>query len=95
VEVTIDQHAGEEITRFDNPPALTISGTIGGKLIGGVGFYAAPPSAFPKPPHEGVPCAIARPGDVLSLPIPWGECEMEGEIDIKLRFRRCLPKSGA
>jgi hypothetical protein len=47
VEVTIDQANGPEVTNFANPPALTISGSIEGKLIGGMSFYAAPPSAFP------------------------------------------------
>lgn len=51
VEVTVDQGTGPEVTDFANPPALTISGTIGGKLIGGMSFYTAPPSAFPPPPH--------------------------------------------
>jgi hypothetical protein len=87
VEVTIDQGTGAEITDFANPPALTISGTIGGKLIGGMSFYAAPPSAFPAPPRVEPPCEVIRPGDLFCLNIPWKDCEIEGEIEIKLRFR--------
>lgn len=87
VEVLIDQAAGSEITDFANPPALTISGTIDGKLIGGMSFYAAPPSAFPAPPHVEPPCDVIKPSDLFCLNIPWKDCEVEGEIDIKLRFR--------
>lgn len=92
VEVTIDQDAGPEVTDFTNPPALTISGTIGGKLIGGMTFYTAPASAFPAPPHREPPCEVIKPSDLFCLNIPWKDCEIEGEIDIKLRFRCCKDK---
>jgi hypothetical protein len=91
VEVTIDQGTGPEITDFANPPAITISGSIGGKLIGGMSFYAAPPSAFPAP-HKEPPCEVIKPSDLFCLNIPWKDCEIEGDLDIKLRFRCCKDK---
>ena len=30
-----------------------------------------------------------QPSDLLCLSVPWKECEIEGEIEMKLRFRRC------
>jgi hypothetical protein len=48
-------------------------------------FYAAPPSAFPAAPVH--PSHEVRPGDLFCLDIPWEDCEFEGEIDLKLRFR--------
>ncbi|MFL6214356.1 MAG: M36 family metallopeptidase [Blastocatellia bacterium] len=85
VEITIDQAGGAEITDFTNPPSLTISGTIGGKLIGGMSFYAAPPSAFPAAPVQP-PCEV-KPSQLCCFNIPWNDFEFEGEIDLKLRFR--------
>jgi hypothetical protein len=87
VEVTIDQGIGQEITDFANPPGLTITGSIGGKLIGGMSFYAAPPSAFPAASPGEPPCEVIKPSDLFCLNIPWKDCEIEGELDIKLRFR--------
>ncbi len=45
------------------------------------GEGAAPPCP-PRKPHEV--CA----GDLWCMNIPWAECDIEGEIDIKLKFRR-------
>jgi hypothetical protein len=88
VEVTIDQADGAEVVDFDDPPALTISGSIGGRLIGGMSFYAAPPSAFPHAPcppaTTGHPCG----SDVVPcLGIPWSDLCVNGELELKLRFR--------
>ncbi|MGA8576054.1 MAG: tyrosinase family protein [Candidatus Cybelea sp.] len=41
----------------------------------------------PEPPPCPPPCEV-RPRDVWSMNIPWAECDVEGEIDLKLRFRR-------
>ena len=42
-----------------------------------------PPVCHP-PPKKGEIC----PSDLFCMNIPWKECDVEGEIDIKLRFRR-------
>jgi hypothetical protein len=36
---------------------------------------------------ETTPCEI-RPKELLCLTIPWNECQIEGEIEMKLRFRK-------
>jgi Common central domain of tyrosinase len=41
----------------------------------------------PEHRHKHEPCEI-EPRDLLSLKIPWEECEIEGELDLKLRFKR-------
>jgi hypothetical protein len=41
----------------------------------------------PAPCHEPTPCEL-RPRDLLCLNIPWDECDVEGEINLKLRFHR-------
>jgi hypothetical protein len=90
VEVLIDQADGAEVTDFTNPPALIVSGSIDGKLIGGMGFYTAPPSAFPAAPQKPKPsecCEITKPEDLFCLNVPWKDCDFEGEIELKLRFR--------
>jgi hypothetical protein len=87
VEVTIDQARGAEVTDFTTPLGLTVTGSIGGKLIGGMSFYAAPPSAFPSAPTGEAPCTEVKPNDLFCLNIPWKDCDIEGEIDLKLRFR--------
>ena len=87
VEVVIAQGDGAEVVDFAEPPSLTISGSIDGKLIGGMSFYAAPPKAFPKPlttpGHGNQPCRPAS--DCLS--IPWQDLIVDGELELKLRFR--------
>lgn len=42
---------------------------------------AVPPPVCPPPKHE-------RPPELFCLNIPWEECDIEGELDLKLRFRR-------
>jgi hypothetical protein len=41
----------------------------------------------PGPCPEPEPCEV-RPRDLWCLNIPWDECDIEGEIDLKLRFRK-------
>jgi hypothetical protein len=41
----------------------------------------------PAPCHEPEPCAV-RPRDLWCMNIPWDECDIEGEVDVKLRFRK-------
>jgi zinc metalloprotease ZmpB len=86
VEVVIDQAAGHEVTQFDKPHTLSITGTIEDRVIGGMTFYVAPESAFGKParPHTDV----CHPRDLLCLDIPWKDCEIEGELELKLRFKK-------
>ena len=89
VELNIDRADGEEVTRFDTPQAVVVTGLIDGRAIGGISFYLAPPSAFPRPGHGVVhrhDHDIHR--DVLSLDIPWRECEFEGELELRLKFRK-------
>jgi hypothetical protein len=42
------------------------------------------PEQVCPPPRTTEVC----PSDLLSLNIPWQECEMEGELDLKIRFKR-------
>ena len=46
------------------------------------GGEGAPPVCPPHKVHE------ICPADLFCLNIPWKECDIEGEIDLKLRFRR-------
>jgi hypothetical protein len=41
----------------------------------------SPPPVCPPPKH-------VRPPELFCLNIPWEECDIEGELDLKLRFRR-------
>ena len=41
----------------------------------------APPCPAPEP------CEVT-PRDLLCMNIPWDDCDIEGEIELKLRFRR-------
>jgi zinc metalloprotease ZmpB len=86
VEVVVDQAKGAEVTRFDRPYTLTVTGTIEDRVIGGMTFYVAPETAFGRPPQPEV--EICRPEDLFCLNIPWRECQVEGELEIKLRFRK-------
>jgi zinc metalloprotease ZmpB len=102
VDLIIDQGDGQEVTHFDDPPKLVVTGTIDGKLIGGMTFYAAPPSAFGEPRKADdklvasggseqpsrINGEVVRATDLAGLSIPWQECEVEGEIEIKIRFRK-------
>ncbi|KAK6530493.1 hypothetical protein TWF694_003843 [Orbilia ellipsospora] len=56
VDLVIDQAAGAEVTKFENPPTLRVTGLIDDRVIGGMTYYIAPESAFPpprKPPGGG------------------------------------------
>jgi len=39
------------------------------------------------PCHKPEPCEV-RPRDLWCMNIPWDECDIEGEVDVKLRFRK-------
>jgi hypothetical protein len=96
VEMTIDQAEGQEITQFDQPQQLTVTGTIGERHVGGITFYAAPRPACGEELPAGQVAggevkSIARRGEAtepLSLSIPWAECDFEGELDMRIRFRK-------
>jgi len=45
------------------------------------GGDTAPPCPVPEP------CEV-RPHDLLCMNIPWDDCDIEGELELKLRFRR-------
>jgi len=89
VEVSIEQASGAAVTHFTQPYRLAITGLVNGAAIGGLTFYLAPPSAFPKhgghhPGHH----ETCEPCDLLNLNLPWRECSIEGELELKLRFKR-------
>lgn len=85
VEITINQASGEKVTDFTIPASVTVSGSINGKLIGGVGFYAAPPSAFPRAKHKPADtCSPLDPHDLFCLNIPWKDCSFKGKIELTL-----------
>lgn len=88
IDLEIDQAGGPEVTQFDKPYVLTVTGTIDGRLIGGMTYYLAPPSAFGKPhqPSGSEICEVGA-GERFCLDIPWKDCEFEGELDLKIRFR--------
>lgn len=50
VNMVIDQAEGDEVTNFERPHTLTVTGTIDDRVIGGMTFYIAPESAFGEPP---------------------------------------------
>jgi zinc metalloprotease ZmpB len=50
VNLVIDQAEGDEVTNFDKPHTLTVTGTIEDRVIGGMTFYVAPESAFGRLP---------------------------------------------
>jgi Common central domain of tyrosinase len=41
----------------------------------------------PAPCHLPEPCEV-RPRDLWCMSVPWDECDIEGEVDVKLRFRK-------
>jgi hypothetical protein len=53
-------------------------GTVKPSPDGGEGGEICPPICEPE---------VCKP-DLLNLNIPWRECEIEGELDLKIRFRR-------
>src|SRR5215208_6085314 len=87
VEFVIDQAGGQEAGQFGEPHTLTVTGTIDDRVIGGMTFYVAPPSAFGQPPRKTEVTDVSLQ-DLFRLNIPWQECEVEGEIEIKLRFHK-------
>jgi hypothetical protein len=86
VEVLIDQAEGQEVTEFERPQQLTVTGTIDDRVIGGMTFYIAPPSAFGRSP------IVERPniseGDLVDLRIPWKSCEVAGMIKVRFRVHK-------
>ena len=89
VEITIDRAEGPEVTSFDEPHQLQVTGVIDGRVIGGMTFYLAPPSAFGESDGEVHRRFGARElEELLELNVPWQDCEFEGEVDIRMRFRR-------
>jgi hypothetical protein len=86
VELTIDQAGGGAVANFDREYTLTVTGTVDERMIGGMTFYVAPESAFACPAASEV--EVSGADDLLSLNIPWNDCEVEGKIEIKLRFRK-------
>ena len=92
VEISIDRAKGGEVTRFDQQQLVRITGLIDGEAIGGISFYVAPPSAFPQRHgrrEEGAACNVRTHGDgLVALDIPWSECDFEGELDLRIRFKR-------
>jgi hypothetical protein len=88
VELVVDQAKGAEVTRFDKPYTLTVTGTIEERVIGGMTFYVAPQSAFgehSKPEPDAHP---HHHPDLMCLDIPWRECDIEGDVEIKFHFRK-------
>ena len=74
---------------FEDPRQLQITGVIAGQAIGGITFYLAPPSAFGRRDEDGRHRVRGRElEELLELNIPWNECDFEGEVDIRMRFRR-------
>lgn len=90
VNLVIDQASGAPVERFDQQYRLDVTGTIDDRIIGGMTYYVAPPSAFggaiEPTEHDGPTHITGR--DLFCLNIPWKECEVEGEIELKLRFRK-------
>jgi len=87
VEIIIDQADGQEIIEFERPQRLAITGTIDDRVIGGMTFYIAPPSAFgqlAKPPVT----EVTSLADLLNLNIPWKDCEVDGSIRVRFRFHK-------
>lgn len=61
------------------------------------GFGGDPNTVLPSPDGGGgilqppvchPPKLEVCPPDLFSLNIPWKECDIEGELDIKIRFKR-------
>ena len=88
VELTIDRASGAAVTTFETQHLVQIAGLLDGRPIGGISFYLAPPTAFPHHRSEDLDTCDATVRDLLSLDIPWRDCAIEGEIDIRVRFRK-------
>ena len=89
VEIDIARGEGSEVPSFEDPRQLQITGVIEGQAIGGITFYLAPPSTFGRRDEDGRHRVRGRElEELLELNIPWNECDFEGEVDIRMRFRR-------
>jgi hypothetical protein len=62
-----------------------LGGDPGQILPSPTGGDTAPPCPEPEPEPE--PCE-AKPRDLLCMNVPWDECDVEGEMELKLRFRK-------
>ena len=69
----IDQIAARVRGFGGDPNAVKPSADGSGGLL--------PPPVCPPPKH-------VRPPELFCLNVPWEECDIEGELDLKLRFRR-------
>jgi hypothetical protein len=73
-------------------------GRIEGRLIGGMTFYVAPPSAFGHPRHgnhgdghgrgDDRECHDLIDGGGSHINLPWTECDFAGELELKIHFRK-------
>ena len=58
------------------------------------GLGGDPTKVLPSPtggdhaPHPYEPCEMKHPRDLLCLNIPWEKCDIEGEVEVKFRFRK-------
>jgi hypothetical protein len=88
VEVAIERAGGPEVTHFETPHQLQVTGIIDEQAIGGLTFYLAPPRAFPTGPEPRRPHRFRDLDELLELNIPWRDCDFEGESDIRVRFHK-------
>jgi hypothetical protein len=87
IDLVIDQAGGPEVKEFDTRYELTVTGSIEGRLIGGMTYYVAPDSAFHRPPHEQPGSRLEPCETKLCLDVPWRDFDYEGELELRLRFR--------
>ncbi len=89
VELVIDQASGSEVTDFSQLFQLAVTGTIDGRVLGGMTFYIAPPSAFGQPIVEPGTGSGAMTGELFCLNVPWKDVVItDGEINVRIRFRQ-------
>ena len=86
IDLTIDQADGAEVTDFKEPARVTIAAAIDGIGIGGMTFYVAPPEAI-KPSRHGRPGEVDVTNPLLCLNLPWDDLEVEGELELRMRFK--------
>jgi len=86
VELTIDQAEGAAVTDFRVPARVTLAGSIEGRGIGGMTFYVAPPEAT-RPSRPGRAGEVELTNPLLCLNLPWEDLEVEGELELRMRFR--------
>src|SRR5262249_45949487 len=84
VDLTIEP-GPEVLDHGGNQDAVTITGTIDGRVIGGMTFYVA--ASRKKSSQDGDRHHRNMDGSLMQFDIPWRTCDIEGEIDIRLRFR--------